>query len=95
MGPLVSVIIPNMDLADDLKRCIESLYDINIYKNFEIINEDVLKIDLNKELNYIEDIINKYMGFRTPFKGAFYGNGTISGKIKNLKALLIIQILNL
>lgn len=35
-----------------------------------------------------EDIINKFVGFRTPFKGAFYGNGTVSGKLKNLKASL-------
>ncbi|MBQ3833991.1 MAG: hypothetical protein II816_00525, partial [Elusimicrobia bacterium] len=35
-----------------------------------------------------EKIINRYVGFRTPFKGSFYGNGTVSGKIKNLKASL-------
>ena len=32
-----------------------------------------------------EKIINKYFGFRTPLKGSFYGNGTVTGKIKNLK----------
>ncbi len=35
-----------------------------------------------------EDVINKFVGFRTPFKGTFYGNGTLSGKLKNLKASL-------
>lgn len=32
-----------------------------------------------------EKIINKYFGFRTPLKGTFYGNGTVTGRIKNLK----------
>lgn len=35
--PLVSVIIPNKDHVEDLKKCIKSLYDINKYKNIEII----------------------------------------------------------
>ncbi len=35
-----------------------------------------------------EQIINKYFGFRTPLKGAFYGNGTVTGKLKNLKYVL-------
>ncbi len=47
------------------------------------------KTDIKVEFVGIsEDIINKAVGFRTPFKGAFYGNGTISGKMKNLKAVL-------
>ena len=32
-----------------------------------------------------EKIINRYFGFRTPLKGTFYGNGTVTGRIKNLK----------
>ena len=32
-----------------------------------------------------EKIINRYFGFRTPLKGSFYGNGTVTGRIKNLK----------
>lgn len=32
-----------------------------------------------------ETIINKYFEFRTPLKGSFYGNGTVTGKIKKLK----------
>lgn len=34
---LVSIIIPNMDHADDLNRCIKSLFEVNKYKNIEII----------------------------------------------------------
>ena len=35
--PLVSIIIPNKDHVSDLKKCIDSLYTVNRYKNFEII----------------------------------------------------------
>lgn len=36
-NPLVSVIIPNMNHKNLLERCINSLYQVNSYKNFEII----------------------------------------------------------
>ena len=35
--PMISVIIPNYEHADDLRRCVESLLYINTYKNIEII----------------------------------------------------------
>lgn len=35
--PLVSILIPNKDHIDDLQRCIQSLYDVSTYTNFEII----------------------------------------------------------
>ncbi|MCR4663427.1 MAG: translocation/assembly module TamB [Endomicrobiaceae bacterium] len=38
--------------------------------------------------NVSEQIINNYVGFRTPLKGIFYGNGTVTGKLKNLKYVL-------
>ncbi len=36
-NPMVSVIIPNMNHKDILKTCIDSLYEKNTYKNFEVI----------------------------------------------------------
>jgi GT2 family glycosyltransferase len=36
-NPLVSIVIPNKDHPEDLKNCIESLFGINTYTNFEII----------------------------------------------------------
>lgn len=36
-NPLVSVIIPNYEHSDILKTCIDSLFNINDYKNFEVI----------------------------------------------------------
>lgn len=35
--PLVSIIIPNKDQADVLRRCIESVLDKTLYKNYEIL----------------------------------------------------------
>lgn len=35
--PLVTVVIPNCDHIDSLKKCINSLYEINSYKNIEIV----------------------------------------------------------
>ncbi len=35
--PLISVIIPNKDHIDDLKKCLDSVYEKSTYKNFEII----------------------------------------------------------
>lgn len=36
-NPLVSIIIPNMDHKDVLKTCVDSLYKVNTYQNFELI----------------------------------------------------------
>lgn len=36
-NPLVSIIIPNMNHKKLLKTCIDSLYEVNTYNNFEII----------------------------------------------------------
>ncbi|MCR4650542.1 MAG: glycosyltransferase family 2 protein [Lachnospiraceae bacterium] len=36
-NPMVSIIIPNKDHKDDLKRCIESIRDKTTYDNYEII----------------------------------------------------------
>ena len=36
-NPLVSILIPNYNHKDILKTCIDSLYGVNVYKNFEIV----------------------------------------------------------
>jgi len=36
-SPLVSIIIPNYEHKDDLKKCIDSIYERSTYKNFEIV----------------------------------------------------------
>ena len=35
--PLISILIPNKDHIDDLKRCIDSIFEKSTYKNIEII----------------------------------------------------------
>ena len=35
--PLVSIIIPNKDEADTLKRCLDSIKNISTYRNYEVI----------------------------------------------------------
>ncbi|WP_372519688.1 translocation/assembly module TamB domain-containing protein [Candidatus Ruminimicrobiellum ovillum] len=50
---------------------------------------DAINSNLQIEFkNVSENIINRYFGFRTPLKGTFYGNGTVTGKIRNLKYAL-------
>lgn len=35
--PLISILIPNKDQADDLKKCISSIQSLTTYKNYEIV----------------------------------------------------------
>ncbi len=36
-NPLISIVIPNMDHMDDLKKCIDSILGLSTWKHFEII----------------------------------------------------------
>lgn len=36
-NPLVSIVIPNKDHIDDLDKCVRSLFNVNTYKNIEVI----------------------------------------------------------
>lgn len=59
--PSVSIIIPNKDHIEDLKKCINSLYKVNTYKNFEIIvveNNSEEKITFD-EYNKLERKFNE------------------------------------
>ncbi|MGF6991054.1 GT2 family glycosyltransferase [Lachnospiraceae bacterium PF1-21] len=35
--PLISIIIPNKDHIEDLQKCLDSIEQVNIYRNFEVI----------------------------------------------------------
>ncbi len=48
--PLVSILIPNKDHTDDLRRCIESITDKSSYDNYEII-----VIENNSQTDEIKD----------------------------------------
>lgn len=57
-NPLVSIIIPNMEHKDILKTCIDSLYNVNTYKNFEIII--VENNSKSQEINdYYEELVRE------------------------------------
>lgn len=61
-NPLVSIVIPNRNLKDTLKTCIDSLYKVNTYKNFEIVivennSTEADIFDYYKELENTKDNI--------------------------------------
>ena len=57
--PKVTILIPNKDHIEDLKRCIQSLYEVSDYKNFEII---IIENGSKEEdtFDYYKKISNKY-----------------------------------
>ncbi len=70
-NPLVSIIIPNKDHIDDLKKCIESVYKYSGYDNFEIIV--VENNSTNEEtFNFYKEIEEKYDNLKVIYyKGSF------------------------
>lgn len=58
-NPLVSIIIPMRDSVEVTKRCIDSLYKINTYKNFEIIIADNQSCEKDT-LGYLDNIIKNH-----------------------------------
>nr|MCR4924051.1 glycosyltransferase family 2 protein [Lachnospiraceae bacterium] len=68
--PLVSILIPNKDHYDDLKRCIESIQNKSSYENYEII-----VIENNSESSEIEEyysILEKAPNIRVVrYEGSF------------------------
>ena len=51
--PLISIIIPNKDHVEDLRRCIESITDLSSYDNYEIII-----VENNSETDEIREYYN-------------------------------------
>jgi GT2 family glycosyltransferase len=67
-SPLVSIIIPNKDHVEDLKKCLTSILEKSLYKNYEIIvveNKSTTTeiFDYYKKIEKIENIrVIKYDG---------------------------------
>ncbi len=57
--PLVSILIPTCDHMEDLKLCVESLFDRLSYRNFEIILIENNSKD-NKTFEYYEKLLKQY-----------------------------------
>ncbi len=70
-APLVSVIIPNKDHADDLDRCLASLYAHAGYENFEVlVAENNSEMELTRA--YYRAMVKKYPRSRVVrYEGAF------------------------
>ncbi|MCR5720059.1 MAG: glycosyltransferase family 2 protein [Lachnospiraceae bacterium] len=56
--PMVSIIIPNKDHKEDLKRCLDSVFEKTTYSNYEIII-----VENNSETKEIKDYYSKILGF--------------------------------
>ncbi len=54
-SPLISIIIPTKDHSDDLRICLESIYNKTEYKNYEIV-----LVDNNSEEKETFDLIKEY-----------------------------------
>ena len=61
--PLISIIIPTRDYKDITKKCIDSIYEKTIYKNFEIIlaNNDSKE---QETLDFFKEYQKKYDNFK-------------------------------
>lgn len=69
-NPLVSIIIPNKDHYEDLKKCVESVMEKSSYKNFEIII--VENNSTTKEIfDYYDQISSNEKIRIVNFEGAF------------------------
>lgn len=69
--PLVSILIPNMNHKDILKTCIDSLYKINEYKNFEIVIVENNSTE-DSIFEYYEELVNIHSNIKVvTWKGEF------------------------
>ena len=67
--PLISIIIPNKDHKEDLKRCIDSILEKSTYTNYEIIvvennsnNPDIFELYKDYEENHVNINVVKFQG---------------------------------
>ena len=58
-NPLISIIIPNKDHIDDLKKCVDSIYQKSSYTNFEIIIAEN-NSESENTFNYYEMLVKKH-----------------------------------
>lgn len=84
--PLISILIPNKDHIDDLKKCIDSILDYSTYKNFEIVIVENNSTEL-KTFEYYQELQKdpkiKVVTWKGPFNYSAinnFGAGFCSGK---------------
>ena len=70
-NPLVSVLIPNYNHKDILKTCIDSLYNVNEYQNFEIVIVENNSTE-QEIFNYYDELQKEHDNIRViTYKGEF------------------------
>ncbi|MFZ3053059.1 MAG: glycosyltransferase family 2 protein [Sulfuricurvum sp.] len=91
--PLVSLLIPTRDGYEILSKCVNSILNLTIYENYEIIILDNQTSD-HKTLDFFQEIIRnpkvKILKYDAPFNysainnyGVKHANGAIIGLINN------------
>lgn len=80
--PLISVVIPNMDHADDLKRCIVAIESLSTYRNFEILIVENNSVD-PQTFAFYDQIVQEYPNIRilrweAPFNYSKINNFAVS-----------------
>lgn len=58
-NPKVSIIIPIRDGVEITKQCIDSIYDVNTYENFEIIIADN-NSELEETKLYLKEVLEQH-----------------------------------
>lgn len=76
--PLISVIIPNKDHISELSVCIDSIYELSEYRNFEIVI-----VENNSEEQETFDYYKKIEKERENLKVVYYEGGFNYSKINN------------
>lgn len=76
--PLVSVIIPNKDHADDLSQCIASIQEKSDYRNFELVIVENNSTD-EETFSYYQKLQREYENVRV----VYYEGGFNYAKINN------------
>ena len=76
--PLISILIPNKDHTDDLRRCIESIDRLSAYKNYEII-----VIENNSEEEWTFRYYDELKANNPKVQVVYYEGGFNFSKINN------------
>lgn len=93
-NPLVSIVIPNKDHIDDLDKCVRSLFNVNTYKNIEVIiveNNSTQK----ETFEYYDSIQKEYFDVRVlMWKSGFNYSAINNFGVKEAKGDYILLLNN-
>lgn len=100
--PMLSIVIPNMNHADDLKECIDSITQKTTYPNYELVivennSDDPAIFNFYKELEHRNDINATVVDFTKSHpdtKGTFNFSALVNYGVKNSKGEYILLLNN-